>query len=88
MWEMTEMEKKDYLISELTHQLDNIKKVTPKSFRRLTKEQKASNYYLASCKCGWWGCSELLLGGGPIADTGDYDDCCCPFCYNNDIDDK
>ena len=41
-----------------------------------------------SNKCGWWGSSELLDGGGQIADTGDYGDCYCPVCGNSDLDDK
>lgn len=38
-------------------------------------------------KCGWWGSSELLDGGGQIADTGDYSDAYCPVCGNSDLDD-
>jgi hypothetical protein len=45
-----------------------------------------SNYYYCECpKCGWKGSSEFLLGGGPIADTGDYDDVYCPVCDNWDV---
>ena len=48
-----------------------------------------SNFYTADCpKCGWWGSSELLTGGGQIADTGDYGDTYCPVCGNSDIDER
>ena len=52
-------------------------------------EDIADNYYTAECsKCGWWGSSKLLYGGGAIADTGDYFDGTCPVCGNDDIDER
>lgn len=48
-----------------------------------------SKFYTAECpECGWWGSSELLNGGGQIADTGDYGDCFCPVCGNSNLDEK
>jgi hypothetical protein len=45
-------------------------------------------WYWCKCKrCGWEGSSELAGGGGQIADTGDYEDACCPKCYETNIDD-
>lgn len=44
-------------------------------------------WYWCKCeKCGWEGSSQLCKGGGPIADTGDYDDALCPECMSNDLD--
>lgn len=61
-------------------------RIAPVSFRFCPPE---SNFYTAECdKCGWWGSSELLDGGGQIADTGDYGDFYCPVCGNSDLDDK
>lgn len=61
-------------------------RIAPVSFRFCRPE---SNFYTAECdKCGWWGSSELLDGGGQIADTGDYGDSYCPVCGNSDLDDK
>jgi len=61
-------------------------RIAPLSFKFCPSE---SNFYTAECpKCGWWGSSELLDGGGQLADTGDYGDCYCPVCGNNDLDEK
>ena len=39
-------------------------------------------YYMSECpKCGWIGSSYFALGGGQIADTGDYSDLGCPKCF-------
>lgn len=46
------------------------------------------NYYFVKCeKCGWMGSSNLCAGGGQIADTGDYEDCLCPKCFNSSLKD-
>jgi hypothetical protein len=53
----------------------------------VSKEDVKNNFYTVKCeKCGWWGSSKFLEGGGQIADTGDYDDCYCPVCGNADPD--
>lgn len=40
-----------------------------------------ARYYTARCcSCGWTGSSSLLLGGRPLADTGDFADLICPRC--------
>ena len=45
-------------------------------------------YWHAMCfNCGWSGSSKKTDGGGPIADTGDYDDLYCPTCGGDDIED-
>ena len=69
--------------------LDNLVKrleIAPHSYRPCSEEDSKKNFYTAKCdKCGWWGSSKLLEGGGQIADTGDYSDCYCPVCGNNSI---
>lgn len=65
--------------------ISNLEKA-PLSYRPVDDEAKRLNYYTAECsRCGWWGGSNLLEGGGQIADTGDYGDCYCPVCWNADI---
>jgi hypothetical protein len=45
-------------------------------------------YYFCECKkCGWRGSSQIVGGGRPYADTGDYEDIYCPVCGSRDIDD-
>ena len=64
-------------------------KIAPDSYRYCSEEEKKRNFYTAECdKCGWWGSSKFLGGGGAIADTGDYSDCFCPVCGNTEIDEK
>ena len=59
------------------------------SYRPATQEDLDDDYFTADCKhCDWWGSSRLLEGGGPIADSGDYDDAYCPVCGSTDIDEK
>ena len=59
------------------------------SYCTASPEDIANRYYTAECgKCGWWGSSKLLNGGGQIADTGDYGDCTCPVCDSDEIDEK
>jgi len=61
-------------------------KIAPLSFKFCPP---GGQFYTAECKkCGWWGSSELLDGGGQIADTGDYGDCYCPVCGNSNLDEK
>jgi len=60
-------------------------KIAPLSYKFCSPE---SNFYTVECECGWWGSSELLDGGGQIADTGDFGDCYCPVCGNSNLDDK
>lgn len=64
--------------------VDNLK-IAPLSYK---EADPSTNYYTVECKCGWWGSSEFLGGGGQIADTGDFGDCFCPVCGNKDLDDK
>jgi hypothetical protein len=43
-------------------------------------------YFAAECgKCGFRGSSHEWLGGGQIADTGDYGDSYCPICGSPDL---
>ena len=68
-------------LDRMTHCL----KIAPLSYRQASEEDVAENSYTAECdKCGWWGSSKLLDGGGQIADTGDYGDAYCPVCGNAD----
>lgn len=64
-------------------------KIAELSYTEASKSDKESGYYTAQCnECGWFGTSRLLLGGGQIGDTGDYDDVYCPVCENTDIDER
>ena len=64
--------------------VNNLEKA-PKSYQPYF----GNKFYTAGCdECGWWGSSELLDGGGQIADTGDYSDSFCPVCGNSDIVEK
>ena len=50
-------------------------------------EQDLDRYYPARCgDCGWVGISSACTGGGPLADTGDYEDIYCPKCDAPNID--
>lgn len=41
-------------------------------------------WWAAKCSvCGWRGLSRDCVGGGPIADTGDYNDPICPECFQD-----
>lgn len=72
-------------INRLTQNLQ----IAEKSYRWASVDEQKKGYYTAECeKCGWWGSSVLLDGGGQIADTGDYDDPYCPVCGNKDLDEK
>lgn len=52
-----------------------------KLLKRITyTEEEKEKYFEVECDCGFKGLSFLLLGGGQIADTGDYGDCYCPCC--------
>jgi len=74
-WEYVE------LLDRLVHNL----KIAPDSFKMAPE---GTNFYTVECACGWWGSSELLLGGGQIADTGDYGDSYCPVCNSTELDEK
>lgn len=53
---------------------------------RAYSEEELKQWWVAKCElCGWEGLSRDVQGGSQIADTGDYDDCYCPKCYENDI---
>ena len=81
-WEVIrQIETLDRLINNL--------RIANVSYCAASPEDIADNYYTAECgKCGWWGSSKLLDGGGAIADTGDHFDCTCPVCGNADIDER
>ena len=70
------------LVDKMVYNLE----IAPLSYQPLSQEQIDDRYFLAECGgCGWWGCSSLLGGGSPIADTGDYLDVYCPVCESVDI---
>lgn len=63
------------VLDRVIHNLDNIHNY----YKKLPDGE--INWYDAECgKCGWFGSSEYLNGGGAIADTGDYFDVTCPIC--------
>lgn len=48
-------------------------------------DDNTGGYYVAECEeCGQIFPSQNAEGGGPIADSGDYDDCYCPHCGHVD----
>lgn len=62
-------------------------KIAKKSYKYCTEEEIKLNFYTAFCEqCKWFGSSKLLLGGGQIADTGDYSDSYCPVCGSTELD--
>ena len=80
---------------EAIHQIETLERlvnnlrISNVSYCAASPEDIADNYYTAECsKCGWWGSSKLLDGGGAIVDTGDHFDCTCPVCGNADIDER
>lgn len=71
-------------IELIDRMVSNLQKA-PFSYAPACAEDVHVHYYTAVCdKCGWWGSSKLLDGGGQIADTGDYGDTYCPVCGNTD----
>jgi hypothetical protein len=69
---------------ELCLLLDSIKA----ELRKGVLADASSRYYNVKCKkCGWYGSTEFVGGGGQIADTGDYDDIFCPVCGSTDLED-
>lgn len=66
-------------------------KKTPKNGEQMEpveKSQEELQYWSAKCmSCGWEGSSKHLLGGKPIADTGDYGEVSCPSCGSTMIED-
>jgi hypothetical protein len=81
-WQYVEMQDTlDKLVNNL--------RIAHVSYCAAPEEDKKQNYYTAECsKCGWWGSSKLMNGGGQIADTGDYFDGTCPVCDNDEIEEK
>lgn len=76
------------LIDTLDRVVNNLR-IAHVSYCPASDEDIANRYYTAECNvCGWWGSSKLLEGGGQIADTGDYGDCNCPVCGDNNVDEK
>lgn len=60
------------------------------AYRHLSSQQKIKpkdGYFVAECpKCGFRASSSEWIGGGQIADTGDYGDSYCPVCGQIDCD--
>jgi hypothetical protein len=54
---------------------------------KIVPEEDKSHFPTECNNCGWIGSSKDAGGGGPIADTGDYDDICCPCCFSKDMED-
>lgn len=76
-----------YSFIETLHGIQAKAVVLGNSFQPLTEEDKKGRRFMAECqKCGWKGSSALMLGGEPLADTGDFTDACCPICYVTDVD--
>lgn len=74
---------------ETLDRLVNNLRIAPVSFRFCSPDDVVERYFTAECdKCGWWGSSKLLDGGGVIADTGDYFGGTCPVCGNVNINEK
>lgn len=75
-------------IESLDRVVNNLQ-VANQFYKPCSEEDIKERFYTAECsQCGWWGSSKLLIGGGAIADTGDYSDCCCPVCESPEINDK
>lgn len=56
-----------------------------KLFIRILPDDE-KKWYPAECDdCGWIGSSELMAGGGAIADTGDFTDPRCPVCMSTNV---
>lgn len=69
-----------------THYPDRMNELAGKPTRFPEKILKGiydgTTYYIGECpNCGWIGSSYFALGGGQIADTGDYSDLGCPKCF-------
>jgi hypothetical protein len=53
----------------------------------ICSEKELNRYYPAKCqKCWWVGSSSKVNGGGPLGDSGDYDDIYCPRCDSWEVD--
>lgn len=70
-------------IWELEEQIKALKETCIELSKRAkySKEEK-EKYWDFECECGLIGYSKILLGGGQIADTGDYGNTYCPCCNN------
>lgn len=76
--ERTASQALEYILSLISRMKKNNSRCTP--------EQLKLGWYNATCNgCKWEGVSEMLGGGGAIADTGDYNDATCPYCGSTDI---
>ena len=78
---MTETERKKMYIAELEQQVSDLQNTCIElSKRAIYTDEEKQKYWEFECECGFSGLSLLVLGGGQIADTGDYGDCYCPCC--------
>jgi hypothetical protein len=81
------MAERDYPITGLLYSGDVGKKIraiesTPPRGNDISDDR----YVECSCPlCGWKGSSTDAAGGGPIADTGDFDDLLCPVCIRVEL---
>ncbi len=75
------MEEDNYLMDDLEERITNLSTTCIELSKRAvyTNEEK-EKYWEFVCKCGFEGLSLFVLGGGQIADTGDYGNCYCPAC--------
>lgn len=49
-------------------------------------DDELRRWWIGRCpKCGWAGLSRDAAGGEAIADTGDFDNVCCPVCYEQEM---
>lgn len=65
------------------------KKGQPTYFvEKILNSVSKNNYFFVQCdKCGHKCSSQVMEGGGQIADTGDYNDILCPKCFSNEYSD-
>ena len=50
--------------------------------------EQAKKWFATKCQnCNWKGSSEYCIGGGQIADTGDYNNALCPRCFSSNLED-
>lgn len=82
--EFKQPSNEEIYIWELEEQIKTLKETCIALSKRAeySKEEK-EKYWDFECECGLIGYSNILLGGGQIADTGDYGNTYCPCCNNN-----